>query len=72
MSIESKWPARGPLVIGLLAETCRGFHHIGSAILFGGALTGLGNILIVGGGAAGWMTASYLRGVQGHEKTAIM
>lgn len=37
------------LAISLLAETCRGFHQIGSAILFGGALTGLGNILIVGG-----------------------
>ena len=36
------------LAISLLAETCRGFHHIGSAIFFGGALTGLGNIFIVG------------------------
>lgn len=36
------------LAISLLAETCRGFYHIGSAIFFGGALTGLGNIFIVG------------------------
>lgn len=44
------------LAINLLAETCRGFHHIGSAIFFGGALTGLGNILIVGSLlAAAWL-----------------
>jgi len=35
------------VVISLLAETCRGFHHIASAIFYGGTLTGLGNILIV-------------------------
>ncbi|MFW2439355.1 MAG: oligosaccharide flippase family protein [Arenicellales bacterium] len=35
------------VVISLLAEICRGFHHIAAAIFFGGALTGLGNILIV-------------------------
>jgi len=35
------------VVISLLAETCRGFHHIAAAIFYGGALTGLGNILIV-------------------------
>lgn len=35
------------VVISLLAEICRGFHHIASAIFYGGALTGLGNILIV-------------------------
>ncbi len=35
------------VAISLLAETCRGFHHIASAIFYGGALTGLGNILIV-------------------------
>jgi O-antigen/teichoic acid export membrane protein len=33
--------------MSLLAETCRGFHHISAAIFYGGALTGLGNILIV-------------------------
>jgi len=37
------------LFSSLLAETCRGFHQIGAAILFGGAMNGLGNILIVGG-----------------------
>lgn len=35
------------VMISLLAETCRGFHHIAAAIFYGGALTGLGNILIV-------------------------
>ncbi|NIA02880.1 MAG: oligosaccharide flippase family protein, partial [Planctomycetia bacterium] len=35
------------VVISLLAEACRGFHFIAEAIFFGGALTGLGNILIV-------------------------
>ena len=35
------------VVLSLLAETCRGFHHIAAAIFYGGALTGLGNILIV-------------------------
>ncbi len=35
------------VVMSLLAETCRGFHHIAAAIFYGGALTGLGNILIV-------------------------
>jgi O-antigen/teichoic acid export membrane protein len=36
------------LLIFLLAETCRAFHHIGLAILLGGVLTGLGNILLIG------------------------
>jgi len=35
------------VVISLLAEIYRGFHHIAAAIFYGGALTGLGNILIV-------------------------
>jgi O-antigen/teichoic acid export membrane protein len=35
------------VVTSLLAETCRGFHYIAAAIFYGGALTGLGNILIV-------------------------
>ena len=35
------------VLMSLLAETCRGFHHIAAAIFYGGALTGLGNILIV-------------------------
>ncbi len=35
------------VIMSLLAETCRGFHHISAAIFYGGALTGLGNILIV-------------------------
>jgi O-antigen/teichoic acid export membrane protein len=35
------------VVTSLLAETCRGFHYIAAAIFFGGALTGLGNILII-------------------------
>jgi O-antigen/teichoic acid export membrane protein len=35
------------VILGLLAETCRGFHHIAAAIFYGGALTGLGNILVV-------------------------
>jgi O-antigen/teichoic acid export membrane protein len=35
------------VILGLLAETCRGFHHIAAAIFYGGALTGLGNIMIV-------------------------
>lgn len=50
------------LAINLLAETCRGFHHIGSAIFFGGALTGLGNILIVGSMLTlAWLTATSLQ-----------
>jgi O-antigen/teichoic acid export membrane protein len=35
------------VILGLLAETCRGFHQIAAAIFYGGALTGLGNILII-------------------------
>jgi O-antigen/teichoic acid export membrane protein len=35
------------VITSLLAETCRAFHHIAAAIFYGGALTGLGNILIV-------------------------
>lgn len=35
------------VIMSLLAEICRGFHHISAAIFYGGALTGLGNILIV-------------------------
>ena len=35
------------VTMSLLAETCRGFHHIGEAIFFGGALNGLGNIIVV-------------------------
>ena len=35
------------VVLSLLAETCRGYHQIGAAIFYGGALTGLGNIVLV-------------------------
>ena len=35
------------VVLSLLAETCRGYHQIAAAIFYGGALTGLGNILLV-------------------------
>jgi O-antigen/teichoic acid export membrane protein len=35
------------LLLNLLAETFRGFHDIGFAILVGGAVTGLGNIVIM-------------------------
>jgi O-antigen/teichoic acid export membrane protein len=35
------------VVLSLQAETCRGYHQIGAAIFYGGALTGLGNILLV-------------------------
>ncbi|MEA1890845.1 MAG: oligosaccharide flippase family protein [Pseudomonadota bacterium] len=47
------------VVISLLAETCRGFHHIASAIFYGGALTGLGNVLIVSSALGiAWFTST--------------
>ncbi len=47
------------VIMSLLAETCRGFHHIAAAIFYGGALTGLGNILIVSIAlAAAWYSSA--------------
>ena len=46
MPLISLWLAV-TVILGLLSETCRGFHQIAAAIFYGGALTGLGNILIV-------------------------
>ena len=47
------------VILSLLAETCRGFHHIAAAIFYGGALTGFGNILLVTLGLTAVWYSSY-------------
>ncbi|MEN8712579.1 MAG: oligosaccharide flippase family protein [Arenicellales bacterium] len=46
MPLVASWLV-ATVVLSLLAETYRGYHQIGAAIFYGGALTGLGNIVLV-------------------------
>jgi len=55
MPLVALWMAV-TVISSLLAETCRAFHKIAAAIFYAGALTGLGNIILV---CLGLMAAWY-------------